>query len=380
MRKIREEELNILKTISKEEKQKRLEEAPEEVQTASDALKDAWVLYNIADKNLKTNPNRFFAFRGKEDEDEILDLLHANYKGMIRLRGGSMQDVADAEEIKNKIIVPLMRKMQTAKRFYDCKYKAEGISEFPAEIRKELIELYATMNTHSSVIKILKEKGIKASTKELMLFLSRNKAEIDAKKAVFLATSKEYKVATEAGRLSILNDILTDLQLKYERYREENEKKALVFLKEIRNVLEQARKEVKGNDIKLTVDGKIDINATLHGMDNVDRTMRSLPINALVIGIVAAKSNLDPTILIHQLATSYYKDLNGFNKNILGREAIMLPGDLIRGMDWKETQEQNMKFLNEMRPPKVEEATYEEITLKESVKERLRKLKMQQKE
>ena len=32
----------------------------------------------------------------------------------------------------------------------------------------------------------------------------------------------------------------------------------------ILRIIEQARKEVKGNEIKMTVDGRIDINATLH--------------------------------------------------------------------------------------------------------------------
>lgn len=69
--------------------------------------------------------------------------------------------------------------------------------------------------------------------------------------------SDRYKVATEAGRLEIINDCMTDLQLKYEEFWSKgNVGSALNILKEIRALLEAARKEVKGNEIKLTVDGK----------------------------------------------------------------------------------------------------------------------------
>jgi hypothetical protein len=114
----------------------------------------------------------------------------------------------------------------------------------------------------------------------------------------------------------------------------------------------------------------------LHGQENVSRVFRTLPINSIIIGLVAAKSGLDPTVLVHQLATSYYKDFNGFNKTILGREKIMLPGDLIRAANWEELERQNQKFLDEMTPYEVQEPTYIDDERKASVKERLKALRL----
>ena len=240
------------------------------------------------------------------------------------------------------------------------------------------MKLFGEMNGVEDVQKILKqEKKINLTQKELLSIFARKKAEIESKRAVFLASSNQYKVATEAGRLQIINSIIIDLQGRYHKYLEEGlEDKALIFEREIRNMLEQARKEVKGNELKLTVDGKIDITATLHGQENVSRVFRTLPINSIIIGLVAAKSGLDPTVLVHQLATSYYKDFNGFNKMILGREKIMLPGDLIRAANWDELEQQNQKFLDEMSPYEVQEATYLDDEVKLSVKERLKALKL----
>jgi hypothetical protein len=274
--------------------------------------------------------------------------------------------------------MPLIEDIRAKKAVFNDIYRKEMLSSVTPDILSYIVKLFGEMNGVEDVQKILKqEKKINLTQKELLSIFARKKAEIESKRAVFLASSNQYKVATEAGRLQIINSIIIDLQGRYHKYLEEGlEDKALIFEREIRNMLEQARKEVKGNELKLTVDGKIDITATLHGRENVSRVFRTLPINSIIIGLVAAKSGLDPTVLVHQLATSYYKDFNGFNKMILGREKIMLPGDLIRAANWDELEQQNQKFLDEMSPYEVQEATYLDDEVKLSVKERLKALKL----
>ena len=274
--------------------------------------------------------------------------------------------------------MPLIEDIRAKKAVFNDIYRKEMLSSVTPDILSYIVKLFGEMNGVEDVQKILKqEKKINLTQKELLSIFARKKAEIESKRAVFLASSNQYKVATEAGRLQIINSIIIDLQGRYHKYLEEGlEDKALIFEREIRNMLEQARKEVKGNELKLTVDGKIDITATLHGQENVSRVFRTLPVNSIIIGLVAAKSGLDPTVLVHQLATSYYKDFNGFNKMILGREKIMLPGDLIRAANWDELEQQNQKFLDEMSPYEAQEATYLDDEVKLSVKERLKALKL----
>ena len=274
--------------------------------------------------------------------------------------------------------MPLIEDIRAKKAVFNDIYRKEMLSSVTPDILSYIVKLFGEMNGVEDVQKILKqEKKINLTQKELLSIFARKKAEIESKRAVFLASSNQYKVATEAGRLQIINSIIIDLQGRYHKYLEEGlEDKALIFEREIRNMLEQARKEVKGNELKLTVDGKIDITATLHGQENVSRVFRTLPVNSIIIGLVAAKSGLDPTVLVHQLATSYYKDFNGFNKMILGREKIMLPGDLIRAANWDELEQQNQKFLDEMSSYEAQEATYLDDEVKLSVKERLKALKL----
>lgn len=367
-----------LPAISQKDFVEIIEQAPEVIQTASSELKNAFVALETAERALSESSYRFFVFEGKDGEEITADLKSYSAKGFILRHGGKESDVKKAQRHKEMYVIPLIEEIKKCKKVFNDIYRKEMLSSVTPEIMSYIVKLFGEMNGVDDVQKILKEeKKIKLTQKELQAIFAKKKAEIESKRAVFLASSNQYKVATEAGRLQIINTIIIDLQHRYQKYlAEEKEEKALIFEREIRNMLEQARKEVKGNELKLTVDGKIDIVATLHGQENVSRVFRTLPINSIIIGLVAAKSGLDPTVLVHQLATSYYKDFNGFNKTILGREKIMLPGDLIRAANWEELEKQNKKFLDEMTPYEVQEATYIDDERKASVKDRLKALRL----
>lgn len=367
-----------LPAISQKDFVEIIEQAPEVIQTASSELKNAFVALETAERALSESSYRFFVFEGKDGEEITADLKNYSAKGFILRHGGKESDVKKAQRHKEMYVMPLIEEIKRCKEVFNDIYRKEMLSSVTPEIMSYIVKLFGEMNGVDDVQKILKEeKKIKLTQKELQAIFAKKKAEIESKRAVFLASSNQYKVATEAGRLQIINTIIIDLQHRYQKYlAEEKEEKALIFEREIRNMLEQARKEVKGNELKLTVDGKIDIVATLHGQENVSRVFRTLPINSIIIGLVAAKSGLDPTVLVHQLATSYYKDFNGFNKTILGREKIVLPGDLIRAANWEELEKQNQKFLDEMTPYEVQEATYIDDERKASVKDRLKTLRL----
>ncbi len=114
----------------------------------------------------------------------------------------------------------------------------------------------------------------------------------------------------------------------------------------ILNILEQARKEVKGNELNLTIDGKIDINATIQGAENIFEVSKRMPINMLVIGMVAARVGVNPTFIMSALASSYYKNHNGFN-GVVSDEATASPVNLIKNYDWSELESKH----NEIEVP-----------------------------
>lgn len=351
-----------------------LKDAPDFVLIASPYMQDKYVAYEMVRRELDEHPDRFMQYEGNEGYTYVIDLKLVNIKGIMAKRGASQEAINDATEIRTNVMLPLLAKFHRVKSEYFHAFdlhndKAKAL----AKLTPMLLDLFGSMHNPKDIIKIIRKKeGYSLGEEDLVKFFNNHKSLIEARQSKYVMRSDRYKVATEAGRLEIINDCMTDLQLKYEEFWSKgNVGSALNILKEIRALLEAARKEVKGNEIKLTVDGKIDINATLHGEENISRVMRDIPVNSLIVGMVAAKSGIKPEILMHQLCTSYYKDFNGLASNpVLGSEKVMLPGALIKTYDWKEIETENKKFVEEMIPEVVEAEIIEEPS-KSKTRERL---------
>lgn len=360
-----------------------IKNAPDFVQIASVALQNKYIDYEIARRNLDECEDRFMRYTNDKGEFNTIDLKNVNIKGIMKNKGANDEAIKDAQEIRSKRILPLISKYNQMRQKYFHAFDLHNKQgNALISLTPMLLDMFGSMLSVKDIVKICKQKeGYDLSEAELVKFYNENKNVIEARQSKYVLKSDQYRVATESGRLEILNDILTDLYLKYEKYMKlDQDQKALVMEREIRNVLEQARKELKGNQLKLTVDGKIDISATLHGVENVGRVMRDVPINSIIIGLVSSKANIPAEVMIQQLSSSWYKNFNGFNKNILGQEEIQLPGDIIKGYDWKELEKKNNLFLSEMsQTVQGEYVEFEELKdveeKREDIKARLRRIR-----
>lgn len=360
-----------------------IKNAPDFVQIASVALQNKYIDYEIARRNLDECEDRFMRYTNDKGEFYTIDLKNVNIKGIMKNKGANDEAIKDAQEIRSKRILPLISKYNQMRQKYFHAFDLHNKQgNALISLTPMLLDMFGSMLSVKDIVKICKQKeGYDLSEAELVKFYNENKNVIEARQSKYVLKSDQYRVATESGRLEILNDILTDLYLKYEKYMKlDQDQKALVMEREIRNVLEQARKELKGNQLKLTVDGKIDISATLHGVENVGRVMRDVPINSIIIGLVSSKANIPAEVMIQQLSSSWYKNFNGFNKNILGQEEIQLPGDIIKGYDWKELEKKNNLFLNEMsQTVQGEYVEFEELKdveeKREDIRARLRRIR-----
>lgn len=359
------------------------------LQEAPDECMEAYIQMEYARRKLDEHPLRFFPYKTKFGGTiESVDLKgkRADVRNRLLSRGGTEGDLKEAEEFM-KELEPLKSDLEYKTIYYNKiisknNSSREGkIGRFFGEHTETLIDLFGKLNPVEEIVKIMKaETGVELTKIELTTFYNTNKAVIEKRKDEFLKSAGSYKISNDAGRLEILNSMLTDMLIRYKQALADNKDTvAMNYSKEIKGILEQARKEIKGNELKLTVDGRIDISATLHGAENAGRILQTIPINSIVVGLVAAKVGLNPLTLVHQLATSYYSDFNGFNKNILGRDKINLPGDLVRTYDWGDLEEKNKKFLGEMSPIPTEPPTIEVVQTdqkkRESIMEKIRRLK-----
>lgn len=355
--------------------------APDYIQEASDTVKDLYVAAEWAREERDLSPYRYFDLtinEGQETERQI----HIDYQqtlnpgAVVKEAGGTLEQVrlANAHRLPylnldrayGRAVILLNKEMGVAT------HRPRNIVDYTGTI----LELFGKFYTITDVHKVmLKEYRIKIPENELKKFYVENRDSITKRRAAYVLDSKDFRVATESGRLEVLNQLLIDAELKNRTAGGTDPEMSVLILK----ILEQARKEVKGNELKMTVDGSIDINATLHAENNVKEVMGQMSINALVVGLTAAKSGLNPSVLIAQLANSWYAKFNGFNGNVMDGEEVLLPSALIKTYDWGRMEQESTKFVQEFQHPiaeVVEEQNAEVATAGEERRmELLRRLK-----
>lgn len=220
----------------------------------------------------------------------------------------------------------------------------------------EVLDLFGKFYTVQEVKKIIaKDWGMSIKFEALRDFYNDNADKIEIKKAEYILKGKDVRLATDAGRMEILSNLAWEMEQKFEK------SKTIEVSKELRAIIEQIRKEVKGDEIRLTIDGKIDIQATIQANQTLNETLSKLPINMIVVGLTAAKQGLDASQLMASLCNSYYAQFNGFSR-ILDKSQIQLPGQYIRGYDWEEIKRKNEQIIEDVQPIEVFE---EKVTVEE---------------
>ena len=323
-----------------------LRDAPDYIAAATPEVRDTWLEYKWWRHLADNNPHRYMEFKARGGKTLVADCKLVGIKAWILKRGGSAADAQKAQDIRYKYVMTPYQKLGPMKMAVNKALGIERGAKSPLlEHVDVVLEWFGRHHTIEDVRKLFEAQyDYQPGWSELRSLYLKYKDVIDTRKAEYILRNKDFKVATEAGRLEVLNTLLTDYHIRYER--QHLDTAANMIMK----ILEQARKEVKGEQLKLTVEGTIDIKASLHGMENVMHTMRGLSINALVIGLTAAKAGLDPSVLIGQLAHSWYKDYNGFNKNVIGTEEIQLPSVLLKTYDWGELRAKSKEFVEDMIP------------------------------
>ena len=99
----------------------------------------------------------------------------------------------------------------------------------------------------------------------------------------------------------------------------------------------------------MTIDGRIDVNATIQANQTINEALQQLPINVIIIGLTAARQRINPASLMGLLANSYYSRFNGFNKlNDLSQ--VELPGKYIKQYNWEEIRLKNEANIQDVQP------------------------------
>lgn len=320
---------------------------PKEIEKASAETVEMWVTREKIKQELEQHPERRMLITNEKGED-----LYIDCKASITIIKKSIEKHCLPTE--NIEYVEVMIEKGKQKRIFLQKNYITKISHLSRMLSEaigkdkqvnildlkelDIVEMLGKFYTIEEVYKTIHEEwGYEVLMPQLMRWANKHKATIEQKKADYILRNKDFRIATDTGRLEVLNSQLSYWQNQFNKKHTESQTKLIM------QILEQARREVKGNELHLTVDGKIDINASVHAANNIREVSRKLPINMLIIGMVAAKTGQNPLVLMTQLASSYYANANGFNGNITGNEEINSPVNLIKSYNWDELREKNRR-------------------------------------
>ena len=338
--------------ITEQDVERIMRNAPDWILDASDDVHDLWVSSEWAKEERDLSPKRYFditlnAGTAKEKELHIDFQQTVNPSAVIKSAGGTLEDIQKANGARlgylaldrayNNSVLALNTALGIKSR------KPRNIVDYTGTIMELFGKFYTVTDVHNV---LSKEYRIKVPEDELRKFYVEHRDLITKRRAEYVLNSKEFRIATETGRLEVLNRLLVEFEIKNKAAGGSN----LEISNMILRIVEQARKEVKGNELKMTVDGRIDVSATVHAESNVMDVMKHLSINALVIGLTAAKAGLNPAVLIGQLANSWYSQFNGFNGNIMEGKEVRLPSALIRSYDWDVIAKESKAFIGEFTP------------------------------
>lgn len=308
---------------------------PKELENASQLAKDQFVKWREVSEQLEFHELRYYSIVDKHGDSHVIDCLGVYKMNWIRM--GKMAGIpkADFEEVKRRGLI--LHQLKILKGQLNRKWTLEAGLGKVSRNRSvftfrgaDMLEEFGKYKSIDQVHELTKEWGFVISKSKITEFYYDNKAEIDERRMRFVATEKDFYLATGTGRIESLSYLFGELMDLFDKT------KAVKYATEIRAIIEQVRKEIKGDEIRLTVDGKIDISATVQANKTIQEINQRVPINMVIISLVAAKKGLNPADIMAQLTNSFYSNYNGFSKLNTDDEPIKLPSHFINDYDWNE--------------------------------------------
>jgi len=281
-----------------------------------------------------------------------------------------IQHLSEKEKTKilqlKKIYSKVMGRSNTYKR-HAFKTDAHGIHGKLSSIldgrKDELIELFGRMFTTEEVLSIInKEWKMKCSIETLLHFKRLNAQQISVKIDEFKKSFGDIRLYNKTSRLEELTWLYGNVKRKYEQSKARDDYQLLL------KTLEQLRKESEGEQFTIngSLDLKIENNLQKHIQSEIFKT---LLLKEIILGRIAARTNVHPSILMKNLNESYYSKFTKF----LDSEAIDADFDTVHPSTLSYDFEKIEKFQKEKTEEKQE--IVEELKKKEIVTDKASMLK-----
>lgn len=308
---------------------------PEELRNAPEDIQQAYYQWIKLGEEVENHPDRFLVVSDKHGDPVQIDcsgVFPMNVKRTKRLGVWSKEVEQEIKKRTETIFAIKVQKGKYAKRWNS--YITGTPNKNVLTFRKtDILELFGQYKSIDQVYEIIKNDWTFSIKRDKLTdFYYENLQDIQERRVRFQAQEKDFYLSTGTGRIESLSYLFTELMKLFDQT------KQIKYSTEIRGIIEQVRKEVKGDEIRLTVDGKIDITASIQANRTIQDFNQKLPINMFIISLVAAKKGINPMNLMAQLGNSFYSNYNGFNKLAGEDEEMKLPSHFINSYDWNEIE------------------------------------------
>ena len=342
---------------------------PELLKDAPEDIQNIYKEWSVRHNKLLDLENRYISIERPNNQGIIkLDLLNNITSIRKKIKDFSqenkdlvLKNVAIAQKERGKIIALKKQWMH---------YKPVTSVGTIDTLSTLIIELLGQFKTIEEIQQIVfQTHGVNVTEYKIKTTLIKNQDKIDKLKSAWEGEIDNFSVSRKRGRIERLVYLL---QTQTDQYKK-SDTFPVVRSQEIRAILEQIRKELEGDKIKIDINGNIDINASINMNMTLQQITSKVALNSFIVGLVAVKQGIDPLKLMHSLQNSYYKDYNGFTNGDMNKP-MTYPSDLINNYDWNLIAEKHKDDDKIQEAVVVEEKpTQEVIDLKQKLKDMLAK-------
>lgn len=319
----------------------------EDTFTYPDEVKDLTAFLDKEKMTRYVNDHPYRIYHYYVDNQEFtIDCKNGSYylTKQMKAKGASQEDVDIAVDISHQFQHFWGRMTVCSKKAFGGNWLMPG--GVLAAKQDELLDLFGRLYTLDEVYRIVIEDwGYSVARETIRTFYSRNLEKIEKLRNQYESDFSDVALTKKRSRLDKLSVMFYTY---YNKWAKDNR---LEYSKELRALLEQIRKEVEGDSLNLNVQGQINVDMTIEANKTLYDTYKRIPVNNLILGMVAAKKGIDPTKLMAQLTSSYYSAMTGYGGKYDAETQLIHPVDLT--YNWNEI---NMKHRGDKKNELIEEA------------------------
>lgn len=233
----------------------------------------------------------------------------------------------------------------------------------------ELIEMFGQFHTINEVHKVVvMEWGIEVTQNTIANFRKKHLDKITELQEIHKRDYSSVRLAHKKSRLLELSELYVGRKSLYDKHNRREDYTLLL------NTLKQIEHEVDGDQIM--VNGQIVHNIEHTISSHIHKELlKDVSILEIVIGKVAAKTNVAPEYLVAKLTKGLYSKFSGFampDNQDLSQNEITYPSQMVYDIDWlKQRQDKIKKDSKELMSSHSVKVSDEQLDVASIVRQKL---------